>query len=81
MTLHIGLLYDIYYDSNLGPYGALGQTSVRDYTLTGFTAKYEIIKNLVATFNVSNIFNVQYQEINGYTTRGRGFYLKMRYAL
>ncbi len=78
---YAGVRNDIYYNSNLGPYGALSQTSVRDYTLAGFTAKYEIIKNLDATVNVRNIFNVQYQEINGYTTRGRGFYLKLKYSL
>lgn len=78
---YAGVRSDIYYNSNLGPYGALAQTSVRDYTLIDFTAKYNVLKNLVAIFNVSNILNTQYQEINGYTTRGRGYYLKIKYSI
>ncbi len=28
-----------------------------------------------------NLFNEKYQEIYGYSTRGRGFYLKLNYSL
>ncbi|MDH5380263.1 MAG: TonB-dependent receptor [Cyclobacteriaceae bacterium] len=70
---------DIFSDDTLGPYGALGQKPVNNYTLTGLTMRYEIIENLNANLRVDNIFNVKYQEINGYATRGRGVYLKLAY--
>lgn len=77
---YVGSRSDVFYNSALGPYGALGQTSIKDYTLVGISAKFKIIKTLVATINISNLFDTRYQEISGYSTRGRGFYLKLNYS-
>ncbi len=78
---YAGARNDIYYESTLGPYGALGTISVEDYTLVDITIRYSFNKHLSATIRGGNIFNVKYQEINGYTTRGRSIYLKLRYTL
>jgi len=71
---------DIYYNSASGPYGALATKGVADYTLIDVIIRYTIIKNISATLRVENIFDVKYNEIYGYTTRGRGFYLNVRYT-
>ncbi len=76
-----GLKNDVAYDANLGPYGALGQTKVGGYSLLGFNVKYTFVKKLTVNFRIDNLADVDYQEINGYTTRGRGFYLKLNYSL
>jgi vitamin B12 transporter len=78
---YAGVRNDIFYDSSLGPWGALGQQQVGDYTLVDFTANYQILDELQATLSVNNAFNTDYQEIYGFSTRGRGFYLKLNYAL
>ncbi|MDH5397084.1 MAG: TonB-dependent receptor [Cyclobacteriaceae bacterium] len=78
---HAGQRSDIFYDVTLGPWGALGRSEVGNYTLTGLTVRYELIKNLNTTLRIDNIFNVSYQEIHGYSTRGRGVYLKVKYKL
>ncbi|MBI1835837.1 MAG: TonB-dependent receptor [Flavobacteriia bacterium] len=77
---YVGSRSDVFYNSALGPYGALGQTAVKDYTLVGISAKYKIVKTFFVTININNLFNTKYQEISGYTTRGRGFYLKLNYS-
>lgn len=71
---------DIYYNSASGPFGALATKGVADYALIDAIIRYTIIKNLSATLRIENIFDVKYNEIYGYTTRGRGFYLNFRYS-
>jgi len=71
---------DVFYDSNLGPYGALNSGSISEYALTGFQVGYLVSKNLTVHFRMENIFDVKYQEIYGYTTRGRGAYLKLGFS-
>lgn len=78
---YAGVRNDIYYNSELGPWGALGQQKVGDYTLVDFTINYKVLENLQATFTVNNAFNVDYQEIYGYATKGRGIYFKVNYTL
>jgi vitamin B12 transporter len=77
---YVGSRSDVFYNSALGPYGALGQTAIKDYTLMGVSVKYKIIKTLIATININNLFDTKYQEISGYSTRGRGFYFKLNYT-
>jgi vitamin B12 transporter len=72
---------DIYYNAASGPFGALGTKGVTGYTLMDVTTRLSIIKNISATLRVENIFDVKYNEIYGYTTRGRGFYLTISYTL
>lgn len=78
---YVGMRSDIFYNAASGPFGALDQSAVGDYTLVGLTASIELMKDLRATLRLDNIFDVNYQEIFGYTTRGRGVYLKINYNL
>jgi len=83
LTLHaryIGDRYDAQYDYSLGPYGALAFVNVGDYTLLDASASYEICKQFSITARGENLFNTTYSEILGYTTRGRSFYLNLRFA-
>jgi vitamin B12 transporter len=76
---YVGPRSDIYFNATSGPFGALGTTGVADYSLTDMDISYPIIKNLTATLRVENIFDIKYNEIYGYSTRGRGIYLTLRY--
>jgi vitamin B12 transporter len=77
---YAGARKDVYYDSSLGPYGALNTTDIKEYLLFDFFAKFNLIKGLDAMFRVENILNTDYSEIRGYATRGRGFYGGLRYS-
>lgn len=77
----VGARDDVYYESNLGPYGALGTVSVEQYSLLDLSVNLNIYKGLSALFRVENVLNKKYYEINGFTTRGRGYYLTIRYTL
>ena len=72
---------DTYYDSNLGPYGALASTPLPSYTLVDFSQRFTLNKDCFINGKIENIFNVQYSEILGYTSRGRGFYLSVNYKI
>jgi vitamin B12 transporter len=78
---YVGPRGDIYYSSSLGPFGALATKGIKDYALLDVIIKYSIVKNLSATLRAENIFDERYSEIFGYTTRGRGFYLSIRYNM
>ncbi|MBI1804342.1 MAG: TonB-dependent receptor [Ignavibacteriae bacterium] len=78
---HVGSRSDIFYDSRLGPYGALGTVPVADYTLVDFSQKFDVDEHISIGARIDNIFDTKYAEINGFTTRGRGFYLNTRYSL
>ncbi|MBM4167970.1 MAG: TonB-dependent receptor [Ignavibacteria bacterium] len=72
---------DVFYDLTRGPYGALGSLPVEGYTLVDFGARATISKGLSLTGRIENVFNLRYAEIRGFTTRGRGLYLFLRYSL
>jgi vitamin B12 transporter len=78
---HVGARGDLYYESTLGPYGALGTVSVEQYSLLDLSVRAAIWKGLSANLRVENVFDKKYYEINGFTTRGRGVYLTLRYVL
>jgi vitamin B12 transporter len=71
---------DVFYDSNLGPYGALGRVPVSEYVVVDLSANYNITQGLTASFRMENIFNKKYSEIKGYATRPRGVFLKLAYT-
>ena len=71
---------DIYYESALGPFGALGTIGVEDYTLVDLSFTYKIIESLSLMMRAENIFNKEYREINGYTTRGRGVFMNLQFT-
>ncbi len=72
---------DTYYDSNLGPYGALASIPLSSYTLVDFSQRLILNNDVVIKGKIENMFNVQYSEILGYTSRGRGFYLSVSYKI
>lgn len=78
---YVGPRSDIYYSSTLGPYGALASKGIGDYTLVDLLVRFTVSKSLTAMLRAENIFDVKYQEIYGYSSRGRGFYLNLRYKL
>lgn len=75
---HVGSRSDIYYDSQRGPYGALGTVPVADYTLVDLSSKYNLNEYISFGVRIENIFDTKYSEINGYSTRGRSIYLNTR---
>jgi len=77
---YVGPRNDVFYDSSLGPYGALGSVGLEDYTLVNCLAKYTIFKGFSAMLQIENIPNARYCEIMGYTTRGRGLYGGISYT-
>ena len=76
---YAGRRNDVFYDSKLGPYGALGTTPIAAYAVTDFSQKYSFNESLSILGRVENIFDTKYSEISGFTTRGRGVYVTMRY--
>lgn len=78
---YVGSRGDVYYVSSLGPYGALGTVSVEQYTLLDLSARVTIYKGVSAAIRVENVLDKKYHEINGFTTRGRGVYVTLRYSL
>ena len=72
---------DVYYDYLVAPGGALNSRAIQAYALWGFQASYFFNEKLTLRFRMENIFDNEYSEIAGYTTRGRGEYLKLTYSL
>jgi vitamin B12 transporter len=77
----VGKRSDIYYDYNLGPYGALGKQDVADYTLFNLSAQFRLNKHFSATAGVFNVFNRKYSELNGFATRPRYGQLTLQASL
>ena len=72
----VGKRDDIFYSSNLGPYGALDRSMISGYNLTDIQLQYQLTTNINLGAKIENIFDTQYYEINGYRTQGRGVFLK-----
>lgn len=67
---------DSFYDPSLGPFGALNTLEVSDYHLVDFNAQYQL-NGLNFSMQIENLFNQNFNEIQGFATRGRGYYLKV----
>lgn len=76
---HTGSRFDVGYDPDLGPYGALGQTNVKRYNLIDAGFSWQAHKSWTITGKVENILNEEFREILGFNTRGRSGYLKVIY--
>jgi vitamin B12 transporter len=68
---------DSQYDYMLGPFGALGQSTVKAYQLVDININYQLTKNISVAAKVENLLDQEYQEIIGFQTRGRSAYLKL----
>jgi vitamin B12 transporter len=77
----VGSRPDVYYDPNLGPFGALARNTVSGFMLVNCSAFYTINKHAAVNLQFNNIFNKQYSEVNGFTTRGRGAWLGVNLSL
>lgn len=75
---YTGARDDIYYDLNVKPYGALATTKVEDYTLMDGNIRFSFSKRFSLALRIENIADARYNEIKGFTTRGRGFYFAAR---
>jgi vitamin B12 transporter len=76
---YVGPRADIYYASNLGPFGALSTIPVGDYLLIDCSVRYQVTKSLSVQLLGKNMLDEKYAEIYGYTTRGRAIYLNVHY--
>jgi vitamin B12 transporter len=74
-----GARKDAAYDPALGPFGALNQVNVSTYHLIDAGIRWQASKQFSVSAKVENIFNRNYQEIIGYTTRGRSGYVKLNF--
>lgn len=74
---YTGAREDSQYDYSLGPFGALSQSRVTDYSLFDINATYQISRTFSLGIRIENLFDTSYQEIIGYQTRGRSAYLKV----
>ncbi len=72
---------DIYFSNTLGPLGAQDRTSLEPYLVSSLSARYTVTEELTLSGEVENIFNAQFQEINGYRSQGRGVQLKLSYHM
>lgn len=78
---YVGARGDIYYEPALGPFGALASTAVEDYSLIDLSVRYKFKKFITAMLRVENLLDTKYSEINGFSTRGRGFYAGIRFDM
>jgi vitamin B12 transporter len=77
---HAGSRFDIMYDPDLGPYGALGRTNVKTYSLLDIGATWKATKRWTLSARVDNVLDESYQEIRGFRTRGRSISARVLYS-
>jgi vitamin B12 transporter len=66
---------DVYYDPNLGPFGALGRNTIEGYTLVNLAGYYTINKHIAVNLQFNNVFNKEYSDVNGFRNRGRNVWI------
>ncbi|MBS4064679.1 MAG: TonB-dependent receptor [Chitinophagaceae bacterium] len=76
----VGGRQDVFYDSKLGPYGALGRSGLDNYSLVNLSANWQALKQVLLQLQLNNLLDEEYMEIAGYTTRRRGFVLNARFT-
>ncbi|HMI66894.1 MAG TPA: TonB-dependent receptor, partial [Cyclobacteriaceae bacterium] len=74
-----GARMDAAYDPTLGPFGALNQSNVKTYQLIDAGIRWQASKRFTLLAKVENIFSQPYQEIIGFSTRGRSGYIKLNF--
>ncbi|MFM7216483.1 MAG: TonB-dependent receptor plug domain-containing protein, partial [Bacteroidota bacterium] len=71
-TRYTGGRSDIYYDDSIRPMGALGSVPLKGYSLTDLSAVWTPSPRFKFQFEIDNLFNTAYQEIQGFASRKRG---------
>jgi vitamin B12 transporter len=66
----IGQRPDIFYDPNLGPFGALGRNDVDGYTLVNLATYWNISQHIGLNLQLNNILDKSFSDINGFRNRG-----------
>ena len=67
------------YFDQWGSFGSAGEDVILDaYNLVDFNINYGI-DNVTAFVNLSNIFNEDYEDVFGYSTRGRNFLIGLKF--
>ena len=77
----IGSRNDVYFDNAIPPYGALNRSLVAGYNISDLTFSYNFNNHFNVGLKIENIFDKDYFEIYGFSTRGRGLYCKLMYKL
>ncbi len=77
----VGARDDVFYSTSLGPFGALDRSEMSSYSVTDWSVRYDVTDQFSITGKIENILNTEYQEINGYRTRGRSLFVKAKFAL
>lgn len=78
---YAGARTDVQYDASLGPYGALATVGLDPYTLLDVSVVGHLMKGLDVQFRMGNVLDEKYTEINGFTTKGRSYFVTLRYSL
>ena len=76
----VGSRNDVYFNPSIQPYGAMDRKLLGAYNVSDLQFNYEFNKKLLAALKIENIFNTSYEEIAGFTTRPRGYFLKLAYT-
>ncbi len=77
----VGSRPDVFYDPGKGPFGALARNTVDGFSLFNLAAFFKANKNLNLQFQLNNILNKKYVEINGFSTLGRSVWLGVGVSL
>lgn len=78
---YVGARNDNYYEPLSGPYGSLGRRAVNDYTLLDLQFNWRVSDAMRITGRVENLTDTRYEEILGFSSRGRGVYLRISYSI
>lgn len=76
---YVGSRTDVFYDNQLGPFGALNSDLVKPYTLMDVTMRFNITEQFSAGIKFENLFDTNYIEIAGYNTKRRSTFINLRY--
>lgn len=65
---------------DLSPDG-MGQADLDNYSITNISASYSLSNNLTLRTGISNVFDKEYQEVIGFNTAGRSFFVGLTASL
>jgi vitamin B12 transporter len=79
-TKFVGSRNDVYFNPSIKPWGAMDSKLIGAYNVTDLQFCYQFNKKMFATFKIENMLNTEYEEIAGFTSRPRGYFLKLSYT-
>lgn len=80
-VVYIGTRSDVFYDNSIPPYGALANSPVQAYALVNLSGMVNLKNKLSLICRLENLTDESYSEINGFSTRGRSFFMKIAYSI